>query len=159
MQARVVAFAAQANAKLAEVEANAQELERANATNRAEMAADKRLNHVIKGRCGSAISSIDLYTSLITPHLKHELPSELKELLVNSVAHLREAIEWCHRRQVFVQLEKRTYLSRPTHVDYRAMLGSFLSHSDTLVCPDESHVLVDETVLKISVDELSLIHI
>jgi hypothetical protein len=71
--------------------------------NIAEIAADNRLNHVIKGRCGSACSAIDLYREMIKPHLAllpHPPPEEVTQLLVDSERHLQEAIEWCHRRQV-----------------------------------------------------------
>jgi signal transduction histidine kinase len=145
---------AKTKARLEAVEASAQELERANASNIAQMAADKRLNHVIKGRCGSAISAINLYIQLARPHQAHDMPAEVAELLSQSVGHLQEAIEWCHRRQVFVQLEQKTYVSRPTPVHLETLLRSCLSPADSLSCDVRGELCVDVTALRISVDEI-----
>lgn len=67
---------------------------------RAEISAEQRLNHVIKGRCGSAISAIGLYRSMLTPKVKRGIPDGADQLLLDTMTHLQEAIEWCHRRQV-----------------------------------------------------------
>jgi tRNA isopentenyl-2-thiomethyl-A-37 hydroxylase MiaE len=55
---------------------------------------------VIKGRCGSAISAVETFRQLLGPYLKTELPDEMSNLIKAPLSHLREAIEWCHRRQV-----------------------------------------------------------
>lgn len=141
-------------ARLECMSASTQELERKNASHRAELAADKRLNHVIKGRCGSAISAVETFNQLVGPYLKMELPNELSDLLVAPLTHLREAIEWCHRRQFLVQLEEMTYVSRHTPVDINQILETSLSNSGTLYSNIDDPIALDETALKICLDEV-----
>jgi hypothetical protein len=144
----------QAAANLERMAANAQELERKNASNMAEMAADKRLTHVVKGRCGSAISAVETFRQLLGPYLKSELPEEMSNLISAPLVHLREAIEWCHRRQVFVQLEEGTYVSRhiPVHID--SLLEASLANSGTVSSYVAEPLALDVTVLKIALDEV-----
>jgi predicted small integral membrane protein len=92
--------AAAANARVAAAEENALQLGRVNKQREAELAADKRLNHVVKGRCGSAINSIDSFRLLLQPYLRQPLPPDLEGMLTAPLTHLAEAVEWCHRRQV-----------------------------------------------------------
>jgi hypothetical protein len=118
------------------------------------LAADQRLNHVVKGRCGSAISAVETFRELLGPYLKQDLPSELADLLVAPICHLREAIEWCHRRQVFVQLEKGSYLSRHTAVDINQLIRSRLGSAGSLQADVAEALALDETVLRIAFDEV-----
>jgi len=92
--------AASAIARVAAAEENALQLSKANQQREAELAADKRLHHVVKGRCGSAINSIDSFRLLLQPYLREPLPPDMEEMLTAPLAHLREAVEWCHQRQV-----------------------------------------------------------
>jgi hypothetical protein len=66
----------------------------------AEISAEQRLNHVIKGRCGSAISAIALYRNMLTPKVRRRTPHGADQLLLDTMTSLQEAIQWCHRRQV-----------------------------------------------------------
>ena len=70
--------------------ANSLKLEHARATR----AADSRLNHVFKGKCGAARMNIELATSL-RPVTDHQAT-----LLHEAIALLDQAVEWLHRRQV-----------------------------------------------------------
>ena len=103
--------AAKTFARLAAVEENAIELQRRNEAREAEAAADKRLAHVIKGRCGSAINSILTFRSLLHACLSEPLPTQMMEMLDAPVVHLAEAVAWCHRRQVRLRPHKRQRLS------------------------------------------------
>ena len=119
----------------------------------AELSADSRLNHIIKGCCGSAISAIDTFSQLLGPYLKEELPPEVAGLLVAPIAKLREAIDWCQRRQVFVDLEERRYVSSRTPVDINPLLEASLVGSGTLYSNIEDALALDKTVLCIALDE------
>jgi hypothetical protein len=55
---------------------------------------------VVKGRCGSAINSIDSFRLLLQPYLREPLPPDMDAMLTAPLLHLGEAVEWCHRRQV-----------------------------------------------------------
>jgi len=121
----------------------------------AELAADKRLNHVIKGRCGSAIAAISTFRMMVGPYLRCELPEELELMLKAPLVHLTEAVEWCHRRQVFVQLASGTYVSHRTPVDVVALLERCLGALGSDVSSTFAHPLaVDVTVLKVALDEI-----
>jgi len=130
------------------------ELERTNAVHVAEVAADKRLNHVIKGRCGSAINAISTFRHLLEPFLNKPLPPEMEEMLLTPMSHLREAVEWFHRRQVFVQLERGQYVSRCSPVDLNAFLTQTLCGAGVLDAGLDRHLAVDTTVLKLAMDEV-----
>ena len=145
---------ARAQQRIERMQADAAELERKNASHCAELQADKRLNHVIKGRCGSAISAVETFNQLLGPYLKADLPEEMANLLVAPLAHLREAIEWCHRRQVFVQIEEMTYVSRHTPVEINPLLEARLAASGSLFSNVDEPLALDETVLKICLDEV-----
>lgn len=145
---------AAAAARVAAAEEAALELKRTNVAREAEVAADKRLNHVIKGRCGSAINSISSFRQLLNPLLSQPLPPEMEEMLMTPMTHLREAVEWCHRRQVFVQLERQQYFSRATPVNLNEMLLHALSGAGRLDSAVKGPVAVDVTVLKLVLDEV-----
>jgi hypothetical protein len=90
---------------------------------------------------------------LLDPYLKQELPLDIEALLVAPISHLQEAIAWCHRRQVFVQLEERAYISEHTPVNLNKLLDS-VSASGTVFSKDDAPVALDETVLRIALDEI-----
>ena len=68
----------------------------------ANRAADSRLNHVIKGLCGSASGLIS--TALLDKTQAHSLSE-------HAILQLNEAVDWCHQRQLFIQLEMGSYTS------------------------------------------------
>lgn len=123
------------------------------ASHRARLAADRRLHHVVQGGCGSAISALMSLRQLLDPYLKQELPFDIEALLVAPISHLQEAIAWCHRRQVFVQLEERVYISQHTPVNLNKLLDS-VSASGTVFSEDDAPLALDETVLRIALDEI-----
>jgi len=141
-------------ARFESLSASTQALERANASHVAELAADQRLHHVVKGRCGSAISAVETFRELLGPFLKQDLSSEMADLLIAPIGDLREAIQWCHRRQVFVQLEKGVYLSRHTAVNINQLLRSRLGSAGALHAEISEALALDETVLTIAFDEV-----
>jgi hypothetical protein len=89
----------------------------------------------------------------LDPYLKQELPFDIETLLVAPISHLQEAIAWCHRRQVFVQLEERAYISLHTPVNLNKLLDS-VSASGTVFSEDDAPLALDETVLRIALDEV-----
>jgi len=75
-------------------------------------------------------------------------------MLITPITHLGEAVEWCHRRQVFVQLEQKTYVSRATSVEINEILEYSLAGSGMLHSSINHMVAVDTTVLKLALDEI-----
>lgn len=111
----------------------------------ANRAADSRLNHVIKGLCGSA-------SALISAALFDE--SEARLLSEHAILQLNEAVEWCHQRQLFIQLETGSYKS--LQVD--CAVGKLLEHlvepvHGRLDGPAALKARVDEGVLRLVVAE------
>ena len=87
--------------------------------------ADSRLNHIIKGKCGIALMSMEL-----AARMGPELPTEQEKIFENVKMLLSQATEWTHQRQLFLDLEDGTY--RPSRVP--CCLIDFLraSHTDAV---------------------------
>jgi hypothetical protein len=119
----------------------------------ARLSADRRLHHCVKGRCGSVISALVSLRELLGPHLKHELPEEVQNLLIAPVAHLQEVIDWCRWRQVFVQLEEGVYTAQLTAVDLPIMIRG-LAPPDSDISADAVMIELDDAVLKIALEEV-----
>jgi hypothetical protein len=118
----------------------------------ARRAADRRLHHLVTGRCGSAISALITLRELLDSHLKHELPEEVQNLLVATVGHLQKVVDWCRSRHVFEQLEESSYVTSPTDVDLQDMMAS-LAVPGSIVSADALMLEIDGMVLKIAIDE------
>ncbi|KAL1504732.1 hypothetical protein AB1Y20_008510 [Prymnesium parvum] len=128
----------------------AKELEHQKHLAQVQQLADSRLNHVIKGRCGTASS---LVGSVLSSHA-HLLPKASQELLLRSIECLQQAAEWCHRREVFVQLEQNSYASQRIASDIPAILSHALGGHGTVECePPDMLVLVDVLVLRVALEE------
>ena len=79
-------------------------------TAEANRVADSRLNHTIKGLCGGASNVLEgLEVELQRGHRD----ADLGQFTQLARAMLGKAGDWCHIRQVFVQLEMGIYQSRP----------------------------------------------
>ena len=89
--------------------------------------ADSRLNHVVKGLCGSAIGMLQALEYQLDE--QRSLSGRKAELLIHQAREMmEEAASWCHKRQIFVQLEARTYVSVLSACDVcvqlKQMIGS-----------------------------------
>ena len=123
-------------------------------------AAEARLNHMIKGNCGAAIMGLqgmhkklrdqEGSTPTRDPTLKQmsaelELPLEM----------LKRAVQWCHRRQMFVQLETGVYRSARSACDVRELLQRTTSSEQTVEldvhCP--RGIRIDQAVLEVVIEE------
>jgi hypothetical protein len=73
--------------------------------------ADSRLNHVIKGQCGGASALLSGLRRML--ELDGRAPTdEIGEIMQQIQGMLDDAADWCHSREVFVQLEAGTYQVR-----------------------------------------------
>ena len=67
----------------------------------AHRAADSRLNHVIKGKCGAARMYLELFQSRLKQENGKALDDEIMQLLLLPLDLLDQAAAWCHRRQFY----------------------------------------------------------
>ena len=144
--------------RMREAAAERNRLMEAQRLERAQRNADSRLNHVIKGRCGTARSTIAAFLQLHRREVGHELPRALSVMLEQTIDSLGEAIQWCHRRQMFVQLEEGTYTSRRTLCNLEGLLHASLAIDGDLGgeidCSEAALSLwLDESVLRLGLDE------
>jgi len=144
--------------RMREAAAERNRLMEAQRLERAQRNADSRLNHVIKGRCGTARSTIAAFLQLHRREVGHELPRALRVMLEQTIDSLGEAIQWCHRRQMFVQLEEGTYTSRCTLCNLEDLLRASLAIDGDLGgeidCSEAALSLwLDESVLRLVLDE------
>ena len=122
----------------------------------AHRAADSRLNHVIKGKCGAARMYLELFQSRLKQENGKALDDEIMQLLLLPLDLLDQAAAWCHRRQFFVQLEEGTYSSSRTWCDVSALFRQLLSadHGHVVVAmPNNGRLRVDESALSFAVEE------
>eukprot|EP00965_Chrysotila_dentata_P176135 5815720-Pleurochrysis_carterae.AAC.1 len=110
--------------------------------------ADSRLNHVIKGRCGTAVSSLHTFVEMLPQYLSVPLPERVQRLLVAPVEQLGSVIQWCDRRQMLIRQAQGTYVSVRTSIDVRAVLEAAVG--------DDGRVLVHEANRFVSVDQDAL---
>jgi hypothetical protein len=73
--------------------------------------ADSRLNHVIKGQCGGASALLSGLMRVLEQD-KGSAAAEAREMMEQIQGMLEDAADWCHSREVFVQLESGTYQVR-----------------------------------------------
>ena len=146
--------AAKSEMRARRAEAQARNLEQQKGRQRAQRAADSRLNHVIKGRCGTARTAILSFLELHPMLSGQALAADLQDMLERTVEGLGEAVEWCHRRQIFVQLEEGTYTSHKTACNVRALLAAAVGQDGTAEVADSAaEVALDESVIRIVLEE------
>ena len=113
--------------------------------------ADSRLNHVVKGLCGGANGLLEslqvalkLGGSRVTAN-SDRLLQQVRDMLA-------DASDWCHKRQIFVSLEARTYQSNRVECALSDMLNRLVGPVES---PVESIVAarVDVSVLILSLQE------
>ena len=112
--------------------------------------ADSRLNHVVKGLCGGAnglLESLQVVLKLGGT----ELAGNSDRLLTQVREMLADASDWCHKRQIFVSLEARTYDSNQVDCALCNVLNRLVG-ADGLV-ESVSAARVDVSVLILSVQE------
>lgn len=134
--------------------------------------ADSRLNHVIKGSCGGAMTNVEIVELLITQalgtcrahvgtcHVQDELTQVESQLLSvrQTLGRVREqlgsTIEWCAARQLFVSLEEGAYTSVASAVPLLSLLEATVGEDgDASVCGEVTTVCCDETVLRLMLAE------
>jgi len=128
--------------------------------------ADSRLNHMMKNKCGAAVQLLELmqherttgaYASARVEKQPRAGSSLAEEpvALEEAIVSLKQAIEWLHRRQVFIELESGSYHSRQTCCSLQLVLRPLLTETDVLQIDPEASgaMLVDETILGIVVEE------
>ncbi len=134
----------------ARIEASAQQSSFLLASRRA----DSRLNHIIKGKCGSSIQSLQLFEGALSdaspPLLARALPPAVVKLLRGPITELRRAISWCHRRELFVQIEEGVYQSELSEVDFGTLLRAL---GCDRVHNGEHRARVDVRPLEFSIEE------
>ena len=97
-------------------------------------AADSRLNHVIKGSCGGALTNVYLVEQLLSraagsiddAETAAQLHEKLRPMLRRVCAQLETTMDWCGTRQFFVSLEEGVYTSVPATVQLQELLQSTL---------------------------------
>ena len=115
--------------------------------------ADSRLNHLIKGTCGTARTAVELCL-LRLQSVKGDTAEQVHQLLHQAVDALGTATEWVDQRQVFVSLEHNIYRSVPIECDITELLGQAIRHSSCDVSVDGvAHVVVDSCVFGIATFE------
>ena len=86
-----------------------------------------------------------------------QLPNGTERLFADCRTHLTQAMEWCHRRQNFVQIEKGAYHSKQEPCDVGALLSTALvgvrSEVQVSLVGLEQPARVDEFVLRLILDE------
>jgi hypothetical protein len=149
----------------------------------AQRGADSRLNHIIKSKCGASLQITDLLQQQIMQAnagrdlgragnttlegsavdsaarqrlvLLEDLMVKQEELLGQVSFELQTVMDWLHRRQVFVQLEARTYSSCLVACDLRHEICKVLQDTSRaelhLNCDPTVHV--DTNVLNIVLEE------
>lgn len=116
--------------------------------------ADGRLNHLIKGTCGTARTAIELSLERMVKTPGAGVPDEMCALLNSAVEALQQATEWVDQRQVFVSLEHGIYRSIRVQCNPMELLGSALRSFSCVVEVEEvSSIMVDSSVLAIVVSE------
>ena len=147
----------QAELRIARAEAAQKMLQEQKRKQQAQRSADSRLNHMIKGRCGTARSTIAAFLALHEQAFGSPLTAEmieLREMLKRTIDSLGEAVEWCHRRQIFVQLEQGNYTSHRAACDVHGLLNAAIGSDGVVnVSADMASVSVDESVLRIVLEE------
>ena len=118
--------------------------------------AEARLNHIIKGRCGGAVMLLDEMVQRMGRSTEEARVAEAREL-DRPIKLLRQAVEWCHSRQVFVQLEEGTYSSVRREYDVCEQIRRIVGNGDSSIadlcisCPANLHL--DPGILAIAIEE------
>uniref|UniRef100_A0A7S4BYQ6 Response regulatory domain-containing protein n=1 Tax=Chrysotila carterae TaxID=13221 RepID=A0A7S4BYQ6_CHRCT len=140
-------------AMLAEM-ATVQRLEAQNAIDARNRLADSRLNHVIKGHCGTAVSSLITFIQMLPPYLLSPLPPHVQRFISAPIEQLGIVIHWSQRRQMLIQQEEGTYVSVRTPTNVEEVLESTLGNGGVVDADPAVRALsVDEGVLRLVVDE------
>jgi len=114
--------------------------------------ADSRLYHVIKGQCGGANA---LLSGLLGIHaaVSGQSLSDESVALINQVQKMLEnASEWCHTREVYVQLEAGIYVTSLIDTAVRAELESAVAGKLAVIDSIE-RVLVDRSLFRLLLRE------
>ena len=117
----------------------------------ANRSADSRLNHVVKGLCGGANGLLQSLELQMSAGGVLEGP-QAERLLRQTREMLDEAAAWCHRRQIFVQLEAGTYVSTPVECDVQAQLQEMAGSHD--VQCDVAAARVDASMFRLILQEV-----
>lgn len=130
------------------------ELTESNRVAEANRLADSKLNHVIKGQCGGAAA---LVSTLVEAHSaegkrNNESGLELQETLEQVHGMLLQAVQWCHKREAFLQLEDGSYVTAMVRVNLRAELERLLGPRADVTAVGT--LAVDETILRLVVQEV-----
>lgn len=117
--------------------------------------ADSRLNHIIKGQCGGAAA---LLAALIETRREQGEPAstsdaQFLESLVEIHRMLEQASEWCHKREMFLQLEDGSYTTTMTEVSLRDELEGMMGPRAQVTADDV--VSLDRTVMRLLVQEVA----
>ena len=113
--------------------------------------ADSRLNHVIKGQCGGANALLSGLLKVLETQSGTKATQEVVTLVHQIKAMLDDAAEWCHSREVFVQLEAGTYQMSLSQMPLRKELQSQVSAFGKVEAMEE--VIVDPNLVRLLVHE------
>ena len=84
--------------------------------------ADSRLNHLIKGTCGTARMCMDLVHS----QCRAVLPPQHAILFEQATLALEQTGQWCHMRELFIALDRNEYQTALTHCRPREWLAQLV---------------------------------
>lgn len=84
--------------------------------------ADSRLNHLIKGTCGTARMCMDL----VHRQCRTVLPPQHALLFEQATLALEQAGQWCHMRELFLALDRNEYQTALTHCRPREWLAQLV---------------------------------
>lgn len=106
--------------------------------------ADSRLNHVIKGQCGGASAMLSGLQRMLELEGR-ELTAETGKMMQQIQEMLDDACDWCHSREVFVQLENETYqvCERAPHPRQWHESAAAFSHGLSLFVRGRMHFQVE----------------
>ena len=118
--------------------------------------ADSRMMHLVKGLCSGALMSLSSFNDLRSrqPNLQRELPPHMAQLVEQPEAQLKLAIDYCHRRQVFQDLEDGSYRTHRVEIDIQSVLEKALGADGIVRVIGPERGAVDVTMLSIIIDEV-----
>ena len=114
--------------------------------------ADRRLNHVIKGSVGAALTSVEIAELLLA---EGRPAADLKLQLASVRTSLQSAISWVSTRQFFINLEEGSYTTVATAVDITATLeaATGAKGATVRVAADAKALSIDDKVLGVVLAE------
>ena len=123
--------------------------------------ADGRVFHLLKGLASGALSQLNALRAGVTRTQAggtREGGIEDEPLLENAIEQIEDIVEWSHRRQLFVDLERGEYVSRLRPCALHAQLASALGNDGTIsfVGPDGAATLPPSDWPELACDDLLL---